>query len=144
MDGCFTRLFGGLLVALAILLVACSSSASPSPVPTTLIDPARTPSATSTVTPSASPAIEPSASLPTSPLTGVVTAIDASGLDRVNGFTIRTADARTWTLRIGTLENGAQFPPGHLKEHQATSTPVRVFFRAQGSDLVVYRIEDAG
>lgn len=74
----------------------------------------------------------------------MVTNIDASGLDKVNGFTIRTAAGESLTFRIGTLENGAEFPPGHLKEHQATSTPVRVFFRAEGSDLVVYRIEDAG
>ena len=47
------------------------------------------------------------------------------------------------TFKIGTLENGAEFPPGHLAEHLATSSPVRVYFRAEGPDLVVYRLEDA-
>ena len=36
------------------------------------------------------------------------------------------------------------FPPGHLKEHAVSADPVRVFYRADGPDLVVSRIEDAG
>ncbi len=51
---------------------------------------------------------------------------------------------REISFRIGVLENGAEFPPGHLAEHLASSTPVRVFFRVEGPDLIVYRIEDAG
>jgi hypothetical protein len=79
----------------------------------------------------------------TSPVDGVLTDIDSAGLTQVTGFTIRSGDGRSITFKIGTLENGAQFPPGHLAEHLATSSPVRVFFRAEGPDLVVYRLEDA-
>lgn len=74
----------------------------------------------------------------------MITHVDASGLSAVAGFTLRTADGRVLDLAIGTLENGAEFPPGHLAEHQATAEPVRVSFRVEGSRLVVYRIDDAG
>jgi hypothetical protein len=78
-----------------------------------------------------------------SPVDGVLTHIDAQGLSKVTGFTMRLADGREVPFRIGVLENGDQFPPGHLAEHLATSAPVRVWFRDDGSDRVVYRIEDA-
>ncbi len=80
---------------------------------------------------------------PSSPVDGVLTHIDAGGLSDVTGFTLRLATGREVAFKIGVLENGDQFPPGHLAEHLATSAPVRVYFRADGNDLVVYRIEDA-
>ncbi len=45
---------------------------------------------------------------------------------------------------IGTLENGDEFPPGHLAEHLAAAAPILVYFRVQDGKLVVYRLEDAG
>jgi hypothetical protein len=75
--------------------------------------------------------------------TGVVIAIDSAGLTDVRGFTIRTADGRQVTFAIGALENGAQFPPGHLAEHQATAQPIRVFYRDEDGRLVAFRLEDA-
>lgn len=74
---------------------------------------------------------------------GVVVAVDARALDDVRGFTLRTDDARTIAFRIDALENGAEFPPGHLLEHQATSQRVEVWYRAEGAELVAFRIEDA-
>jgi hypothetical protein len=47
------------------------------------------------------------------------------------------------TFRIGTLENGAQFAPGHLLEHRATGAKVVVTYRQENGDLVAVRIEDA-
>jgi hypothetical protein len=86
----------------------------------------------------------PSASVtPTSPVTGVLVHIDAAGLADVKAFTLRLADGSELLLAIGVLENGAQFPPGHLAEHMASSSPIRAFFRSVGPELVVYRIEDA-
>ncbi|MFL5779042.1 MAG: hypothetical protein ACJ761_08885 [Chloroflexota bacterium] len=76
-------------------------------------------------------------------LDGVVVGVESQGLDRVGAFTLRAADGRTIRFRIGVLENGAQFPPGHLAEHQATAQKVRVTYRTEGSDLVAYRLEDA-
>jgi hypothetical protein len=78
-----------------------------------------------------------------SPVVGVLVHIEASGLADVKAFTLRFADGTEAAFRIGVLENGAQFPPGHLAEHMASSSPVKAFFRMEGADRVVYRIEDA-
>ncbi len=75
--------------------------------------------------------------------TGLVVAVDSSGLTDVRGFTIRTNDGRTVVFKIGVLENGAQFPPGHLLEHAATGVKVVVTYRREGSDLVAIRLADA-
>jgi len=68
--------------------------------------------------------------------------VDAEGLTKVTAFTLRTDDGREIRFDIGVLENGAEFPPGHLAEHMANASPVRVFFRDEGGRLVVYRLED--
>ena len=79
----------------------------------------------------------------TSPAVGLLTGIDAEGLTKVTGFRLRTDDGAEVPFRIGILENGAEFPPGHLAEHMALTTKVRVFFREEGGERVVYRLEDA-
>ena len=79
----------------------------------------------------------------TSPAEGVVIDVDAAGLDDVRGFTLRTSGGFAFDFVLGTLENPTEFPPGHLAEHQATSLPIRVYFRAEGGQHVVYRLEDA-
>jgi hypothetical protein len=97
------------------------------------------PAITSVVTP---PATVMTA-VPASPVTGVLLGVTAEGLARVKGFRLRTGEGQEIDFEIGTLENGVEFPPGHLAEHLASSSPVRVFFRPEGDRLVVYRIEDA-
>ena len=84
-----------------------------------------------------------SASIPTSPVSGVVTHVESQGLEAVTGFSLRLADGTVLDFTIGRLENGVEFPPGHLTEHQAGAEPVRVFFDAQAGSLVVTRLEDA-
>lgn len=75
---------------------------------------------------------------------GVVISVNSSGLTDVHDFTLRTADGFYLTFELGQLENPTQFSPGHLKEHQATGSPVRVFFnRSSTGRLIVYRLEDA-
>jgi hypothetical protein len=69
--------------------------------------------------------------------------VDSAGLDKVNGFTLRTTDQGSLAFRIGVLENGAQFPPGHLVEHQASAQPVRVWYQTDGGARVAIRLEDA-
>ena len=69
--------------------------------------------------------------------------VDRSASPTSARFAIRTQDGRTVQFRVGQLENGAQFPPGHLGEHQATSVPVRVTYRDEGGELVAIRLEDA-
>jgi hypothetical protein len=91
-----------------------------------------------------SPTSPPGSFLPlVSPVTGVLTHIESQGLSKVTAFTLRTADGRETRFEIGILENGDQFPPGHLAEHMANASPVRVYFRDDGAgNLVVYRLED--
>ncbi len=74
---------------------------------------------------------------------GVVVGVDSQGLDKVSGFSLRTTDQGTLEFTIGVLENGAQFPPGHLIEHQASASPVRVWYRDQDGVMVAIRLEDA-
>jgi hypothetical protein len=122
----------GVLCALG--LAACQAG-SPGATPTgTLGSPSATPS-------QASPSDAPVP--PTDPVAGVVTHVDSGGLDAVTGFTLRTLDGRTYQFTIGQLENGTEFPPGHLVEHAASSEPILVTFEAHGSQLVVIRLDDA-
>jgi hypothetical protein len=74
---------------------------------------------------------------------GVIVGVESEGLDRVRGFTLRTGDGRTLAFALGTLERGAEFPPGHLVEHQATAQPVRVSYVMDGDTRLAVRIEDA-
>jgi hypothetical protein len=74
---------------------------------------------------------------------GVVVGVTSTGLDKVSGFTLRTTDQGTLAFVVGDLENGAEFPPGHLVEHQATAQPVRVWYRTEAGDRVAIRLEDA-
>ena len=78
-----------------------------------------------------------------SPIDGVVVAVDSAGLGNIKGFTLRLPGGATIDMTIGTLENATQFAPGHLAEHEATGTSVRVYFVRDGALLVVYRLEDA-
>jgi hypothetical protein len=100
------------------------------------------PNATPATTPATAGAEGSPATL-ASPVTGVVVKIDSQGLTKVRGFTLRTDSGEEIPFTIGMLENGAEFPPGHLAEHMSTSSPVRVSFRDEAGTLVVYRIEDA-
>jgi hypothetical protein len=107
-------------LAVALALAACSTDGGATPPP-----------APASVAPLTSPAV------------GLLTGLDAEGLTRVTGFRLRTDDGAEVPFRLGILENGAEFPPGHLAEHMATTTKVRVFFRDEGGEHVVYRLEDA-
>ena len=61
----------------------------------------------------------------------------------VNGFDLRTTDQGTLDFKLGDLDNGAEFPPGHLVEHQSTAQPVRVWYRTEDGVRVAVRLEDA-
>jgi hypothetical protein len=75
--------------------------------------------------------------------TGVVVDVRATGLTNVQGFSIRTADGRTVDFRIGTLENAASFPAGHLGSHRVDLRPIRVTYVEQDGGLVAIRLDDA-
>jgi hypothetical protein len=69
--------------------------------------------------------------------------VDATGLDRVESFTIRTAEGDMRSFGIAALDPGS-FPPGHLTEHAATGQPIIVTY-VVGDDGVAaaVRLEDA-
>ncbi len=73
---------------------------------------------------------------------GVVVSIESVSLTEVRGFAIRTPDGRTVEFRVGQLENGTEFPPGHLGEHQATAALIRVTYRDEDGERVAIRLED--
>lgn len=80
---------------------------------------------------------------PASPVEGIVVRVVASGLNDVQGFTVRMASGETIDFRMGQLINATEFPPSHLSEHQATSEPVRVWFEIATGERVAVRIDDA-
>ncbi len=80
---------------------------------------------------------------PTSPIEGVVVAVDSPSLGQVSSFVLRLADASTLRLTVGQLENATEFSPSHLSEHMASSEKVRAFFRMENGAPMVYRLEDA-
>jgi len=75
--------------------------------------------------------------------TGIVVAVQATGLTSVQGFSIRTADGRTVEFQLGQLENAATFAPGHLAEHKISLVPIRVTYVDQAGSHVAVRLEDA-
>jgi hypothetical protein len=101
------------------------------------------------LTPSPSPSVPPSVAptasaiaAPESPVEGLVIAIEQTGLNEVQGFTIRTTSGEEWTFRIGVLDNGDVFPPSHLNAHQADAYPVLVTFHVEGDELVATHLDD--
>jgi hypothetical protein len=79
----------------------------------------------------------------TTEATGVVVAIDAQSLGNVRGFTLRLPGGALMEFSLRALQNGTEFAPGHLAEHQATAAPVRVWFRMDGDERLAIRLEDA-
>ena len=81
---------------------------------------------------------------PSSPAVGVVIAVDSTGLSQVTGFTLREGTGGfAFSFKLGPLENATEFSPSHLAEHMASSEPIRVYFRTEDGEHVVYRLEDA-
>jgi hypothetical protein len=98
-------------------------------------------SAESTGTAEASGTTEATA---TAEATGVVVAVDSGGgFGNVRGFTLRVAGGELLTFSLRELQNGGEFPPGHLVQHQADAFPVLVLYRMEGSERLALRLEDA-
>lgn len=138
------RLLVAASLALGLAVAACASSpggpgTTPGPAATSSLVPAEE---GSPETPEAGGSVEPSQAL-TSPVRGLVLHVDLAGLGRVTGFRLLTPDGAQVDFRMGVQENAAEFPAAHLSEHMAGGQPVLVYFRQTGSDLVVYRLEDA-
>jgi hypothetical protein len=79
----------------------------------------------------------------TTAVEGVIVAVDAEGLGDVRSFDLRTTDGTIRTFGLAALENGFEFPPGHLIEHSATAQPVRVWYRTEAGEDLAIRLDDA-
>lgn len=88
------------------------------------------------------PTTAATAALPTSPVTGVIVAIDSRGLDDVREFTLRTAEGTILVFDAREMRSTEAFPLGHLVEHQATAEPVIVTFRVVDGSLVAEAADD--
>lgn len=76
--------------------------------------------------------------------TGIVIDVDQPSLTDVRGFTLRTSAGAEVSFSIGDLQlTSGAFPANHLREHMATSSPVRVEFEATGDERVATRLSDA-
>jgi len=78
----------------------------------------------------------------TSTATGVVVAVESASLTDVKAFTIRESGGRTRRFVVGALQNGTEFPPGHLVEHIASGVPVVVTWRDEDGVAIAIRIVD--
>jgi hypothetical protein len=91
------------------------------------------------------PPTDPNAPPGTTAVVGVVVGVDSQDLGDVRGFTLReTGTGALLEFDLQALENGSEFAPGHLAEHQATAEPVRVWYRDDGSRHLAIRVEDSG
>ena len=79
----------------------------------------------------------------TTPVTGVVVAVDSAGLGDVRGFTLRQPGGELLEFSLRELQNAIDFAPAHLPEHQATAEPVRVWYRTDGEERLAIKLEDA-
>ncbi len=81
---------------------------------------------------------------PASPVEGIVVAVSSPRLGQVTSFELRVEHGLSFQFAVGTLENPTEFPLSHLADHQATSQPVRVYFRTENGGVhTVFRLEDA-
>ena len=76
-------------------------------------------------------------------MTGVVVSVDSSSLADVRGFVLRRPGGELVEFSLRSLQNGVDFAPGHLAEHQATAEPIRVTFVTEGAERLALRLEDA-
>jgi hypothetical protein len=77
-------------------------------------------------------------------VTGLVTAVDQPSLAKVNSFTLRTDAGEELEFAVGALDmtNGG-FNAGHLREHMASSTAIRVEFAVADGRPTAIKLTDA-
>ena len=92
---------------------------------------------------SGSATTDPGAPPGTTDAVGVIVAVDSAGLGDVRGFTLREAGGALLEFSLEALENGDEFAPGHLVEHQATAERVRVWYREEGGRRLAILVLDA-
>lgn len=87
--------------------------------------------------------IDPDRPAGTTDMTGVVVGVDSRSLTDVRGFTLRLTGGELVEFSLRALQDGTEFSPAHLAEHQATAEPIRVWWRMDGQERLAIRLEDA-
>jgi len=88
------------------------------------------------------PATDPFATGATPLVIGVIVDVQAEGLTNVRSIKVRTPAGEVIAFDLTRLESGAQFPPGHLAEHQVTAEPVQVSYLEEGGTRFAIRVDD--
>lgn len=74
-------------------------------------------------------------------LTGVVIDVDARSITDIRSFTLKNLD-KTYRIFIDPTQD-YEFPPSHLRAHQAGAEPLAVEVEERGDRLVATAISDA-
>jgi hypothetical protein len=87
----------------------------------------------------------PVAQAPTQTATGVLLDVEAPSIQKVDSFTLRTADGQE--LHFAAAPNFNQgvahlMTPGHMRQHMALGDPVEVTYRDDNGQLVALSAVD--
>lgn len=80
---------------------------------------------------------------PLSPVAGIVTAIVPAGSAAPTRFTLKSTSGVTIDFLIGQIDDLSDFPLSDLSDDIDSQVGLLVYFKQQGSDLVVYHLENA-
>ena len=81
--------------------------------------------------------------VPLSPVAGIVTAIVPAGSAAPTRFTLKSTSGVTIDFVIGQIDDLGDFPLSDLADDVDSQVGLLVYFKQQGSDLVVYHLENA-
>jgi hypothetical protein len=74
---------------------------------------------------------------------GIVISVAGSSPAEISTFTLRTDEGELLDFEIGTLQTGGQsFPAAHLREHQASASPIEVLYRVEDGRRIALRLSD--
>ena len=78
--------------------------------------------------------------------TGVIIDVQATSLTDIVAFTLHGDDGKTYVFHVApdaARDPQEGFFPGHLRSHAVAAERVRVFYRANGDELLAYKLEHA-
>lgn len=78
----------------------------------------------------------------TKAVVGVIVDVQMESLTKARSIKVRTPAGEVIAFDLTLLESGAQFPVGHLAEHQATAERVQVSYREEAGTRFAIRVED--
>jgi hypothetical protein len=82
---------------------------------------------------------------PTASVRGVLLAVDALSLTKVNSFSVRDDAGQVWDFQAAPDFNAGAthvMTPGHMRQHMALGDPVTVTYRTDGATQVALSATD--